>query len=303
MNTKATMAAATVLAALLTDGSVLAGESRVDFDFEASARADYDTNVGIAELDQNADTSDSVVKLGAGVDATIKASDHIGFRLGYDYSGSAYRRFSEFDLDLHHAIAEVSASSRVLDAALTAERFDGRLDGEPYLTVTQYSPSVSRLIADRAFLRGAWIASEKCFDDLPERNAHASAYRLDAYFLFDGMDRYLAMAWQSGDENAASTELDYRGRQAELTWGYRFTRSRMLLKTRIRFENRDYRNVTEDIGESRRDRRLRAGVTASLPIGEHFTLDATAARTLNTSNFEPAAIQKFVGGLELKAKF
>jgi hypothetical protein len=303
MQCENTMSAAIAIAALLAATTGFASESRATVEFDATVGADYDSNVGIAELDQSSGAADSVVNLGAGVTAVIKAGDHVGFRLGYEYSGSRYRQFSEFDLGLQHAVAEASVSSRILDAALTAERFDGRLDGEPYLTVTQYSPNVSKLIGGRVFLRAAFIASDKQFDALPGRNARAAAYRVDTYLLLDGMDRYVALAWQSNDENTDSAELDFHGHQAALTLGNRFVSSRVLLKTQLRYEQRDYLNVTEAIDEPRRDRRLRACVTASMPIGRHFSLDAKAERTLNSSNFGPADLDKFLGGLELKAKF
>lgn len=298
-----TMAAVTAIAVFLAATTGVAAAPAAKFDFDATVGADYDSNVGITELDENSGAADSVASFGAGVAGAFKAGEHVGLRLGWDYDASKHRQFSEFDLGLQHAVAGIDVTGNYLDAGISAERFDGRLDGEPYLTVTQYSPNVSKLIGSRVFVRAAWIASDKHFDALPERDAHADAYRLDAYLLLDGMDRYVALTWQAGSEDASSAELDYRGRQSALTYGQHLVGSRVMLKTQVRYEQRDYRNVTDAIDAPRRDRRLRILLTASIPVGEHFSFDATIERTRNRSNFEPAALDKFVGGCELKAKF
>lgn len=296
-------AAVTAIAALLVATAGSAAEPAAKFDFNATVGADYDSNVGIAELDENAGAADSVASFGAGIAAAFKAGEHVTLRLGWDYDASRHRQFSEFDLGLQHAVAGIDVTGHYVDAGLSAERFGGRLDGEPYLTVTQYSPNVSKLIGDRVFLRGALIASRKRFDELPGRDAHAKAYRFDTYLLLDGMDRYVALAWQDGNEDAASRELDYRGRQGAVTYGYRLEHSRVLLKTQIRYEWRDYLNVTEAIGAPRRDRRLRVLLTASVPVGGHCSFDARIERVQNDSTFDPAALDKYVGGLSLEAEF
>lgn len=304
MNTKTIIATFTVLLALLNT-DVLAGERSVKFDFEATAGVESDSNVGIVELDNTSGEADRATVLTAGAKLSIPIGQPLTLRVGYDYSDTSYEEFSEFDLGLHHALAEIAFSNRHIDLALTADRYAGVLDGEDYLTFDQVSPSVAKLIGKRIYLRAAYIESSKEYDQLSTRNADSSAARLDTYLLLNGMDHYLSLGLQQGNEDAIDDELDFDGMQASLGYGYklRLPLMQLNLKAQLRYEQRDYANVTAAIDMRRDDTRLRKSLTASIPFNEHVHLTGSIEHTDNDSNLESAVIDRMVYGIGLKLKF
>lgn len=305
MNTSTTLSAGLVLLAVLFAGNSRAGQDIVDFDFTASAGVEHDSNVGITEIDNNSGEADSATRLAAGVDVTIAPKKPLSLQFGYDYSDTAYRRFSEYDLSLHHAHAKLDWTNRVLNASLTADRFEGVLDGDDYLTLTQYSPSVSRLFDRRLYVRGAFIAAEKAYDALPERNAESHSGRLDTYLLFDGMNHYLSFSMQQTSEDAINPELDFDATRFALGYGYTFSLPLMQLKLKaqLRQERRDYLNITESIGQHRKDRRMRASLAAEIPFTDNFALEGSLEHSDNDSNLPAAAIEKRRLGVGIRIRF
>lgn len=304
MNTK-TLIVNTVLLAALLNANAFAGERSVKFDFEASAGVESDSNVGIVDLDNSSGEADRASVLTAGAKLSIPLGQPVTLRVGYDYSDTSYQEFSEFDLDLHHALAEVLFSNRHIDLALTADRYEGVLDGESYLTFDQASPSVAKLFGKRVYLRAAYITSSKEYDQLSTRNADGTAARLDTYLLLNGMDHYLSLGLQQGNEDAIDDELDYDGVQATLGYGYklRLPLMQLNLKAQLRYEQRDYANVTAAIDMPRNDQRLRKALTASVPFNDHLQLTGSIEHTDNDSNLESAVIDKMVYGIGLRLTF
>ncbi|MDX1498886.1 MAG: hypothetical protein R3176_03250 [Woeseiaceae bacterium] len=305
MNTRIYTIIAVVLLAVTLSAPASAGDARLEFGFDAAAGIEQDSNVGIAEIDTNTGEADSATRLEVGIDARLAATDRLSLRLGYDYTDLAYSEFSEFDLGLGHALAEVGLDLPIVDAAVTAERFDGRLDDEAYLVVTQVTPSLSKLVGRRVYLRAAYTAAEKEFDVLSSRNADNEALRGDVYLLLRGMDRYLALGLQSAEEDAVSAEYDYASTLVSLAYGHKVAIAGKPLKLKAQLSRlvRDYDNVTESIGEVRRDERTRSSLTATLEMSKSFMLEGKVERMASSSNLPAADLEKTVYGIALKVSF
>ena len=305
MNTRTLIATFAISLMTLLHVDAYAGERSVDFGFEASAGVETDSNVGIVEIDDTSGEADRASVLTAGFNLAVPVGKPLTLRLGYDYSGTSYQEFSEFDLDLHHALAEITFSNRHIDAALSADRYEGVLDGEQYLSFEQFSPSLAKLIGSRVYLRAAYIASTKDYDLLSTRNADGVAARLDTYLLLNGMDHFLSLGLQQGNEDAVDDQLDFDTWQASVAWGYRLRLPLMQLnlKAQLRYEQRDYANVTEAIGMRRDDTRLRTSLVAAIPFNDHLQLTGSVERSDNDSNLESAVIEKTVYGIGLKLTF
>lgn len=275
------------------------------FGFDAEAGFHSDSNVGISDIDDNSGTSDSAVKLSLGVNSTIPLGERFAIRLGYDYDDTAYQKLSEYDLSLHHGIAELSVDFDGFEAAVSADQFVASLDGDEYLIVSQVSPSLSRLFGNSVFARIAYTNATKEYEVLSTRDAGNESVRMDVYWLLDGMNRYIALGLQSSEENALDDELDFDGFQSMFTIGQnlKFSRLQVNLKTQLKFENRDYRNVTESIQDMRRDERLRASLSAAIPLPGNFEVKGTVEHARTESNLDSADIDKLSYGVSISASF
>lgn len=294
-----------VLTIITISSHSLADEDTSRFAFNGGANILYDSNVNLSGVDASTGEADTASKFDAGISATFKPHARTSLTFAYDYSATSYERFSEFDLVLHHAGAAFSYTGFGMDAGLSADKYFALLDGEDYLDITQFAPSISRLFGSRFYVRAGYTASTKQYDALPQRNADSGAWRVDNYLLLDGMNRYLALGLQTTTEDAVDPELDYESVTAMLTYGQRTDIGFMplQLKAQLRMERRDYNNVNADIGAPREDDRLRSTVSAEIPFSDHISLQGRVEHYDNDSNLATAMLDKFVYQLGLTASF
>ena len=297
---------ALAMLATVTVGTTGYADTRnASFDVDVEAGFHHDSNVGISDIDSVSGSSDTARKIELGVLAKIPLNELFALRLGYDYADTAYEELSEFDLGLHHGIAEFSLDTAGFVTSLAVERFVAVLDGDEYLEISQLTPSASKLIGNKLYVRAAFTDASKEYDAWMNRDAESESIRMDAYWLIDGMDRYIAVGLQSGKENALDDELDYESFVSILTLGQSLHLSRLPLelKAQVKLENRDYVNATESIQDLRRDDRLRASVGAAVPLSDHFELKAIVEHSNTESNLDSADVDKISYGVSISASF
>ena len=305
MNLPGNLLKGSALATLLIGAPGLADDQRFDFDFNAGIGAAYDSNVALLELDSNAGEADAATELEAGLGMTARIGGDFRLKAGYDYSATRYRRFSDFDLAMHHGHVSLTMRKGPVDSAVAVDRFEAVLSGQEYLTQTQVSPSISRLFVGRWYLRGAVTRADKSFSALDERDATSDALRIDAYLLLDGMQHYVAISAQVLNEDAVAAAYDYESAMGQLGWGYRFDRpaADIDLKVQLRYERREYGGVILESGRTRVDERIRAGLEVAIPFSEHVSVTASVEHTRNTSGIVDANVDRVVYAMEFGVAF
>jgi hypothetical protein len=267
----------------------------------ASAGYRYDSNVDIATTDTNTGETDTALSLNLGIDGAIPLGDRLSLGLNYGYMSTAYATFSSFDLAIHHARAALRYEVAGFDSALSFDRFAARVDGGQFLDIRQASPSLARLIGQKLYLRGSFTRAEKDFAGNPGRDAFNDAIRGDAYILIDGMERYVGLAYRIASEDAKAAEFDYEGSEAKITYAHRLQVRHMKLdwKTYLQVEHRDYAGAPEPDTAPRRDDRLRAGMSAAIPVSERIALKGELEYGANHSSFAAADFDEVVLGISV----
>lgn len=294
-----------LLGSLLISSALLAGENKASFAFDAKLGYLNDSNAGISDLDTNSGSADTATTYGLALSASLPISNHFVSRIGYDFNDTSYENLSQFDLGLHHAFAELTWKPSLLDANINVEKLSATLDGDDYLDLVQVTPSISRLIGNKVYLRGAYTQASKRYDTLPNRDASNDAYRADVYMLIDNMDRYIAVGIQNSEEDADDAAFDYSSLRWNMTYGHTFAvASRdMKFKASLSHEGRTYAIEDDSIGDNRQDKRMRLRVGADWHILEHVSLAAHVEHTDIRSNLESAILGKTVFGLGVNATF
>ncbi|MDX1480511.1 MAG: surface lipoprotein assembly modifier [Woeseiaceae bacterium] len=286
---------------------VLTAARADDPEFGLEARIGYlsDSNVNVAELNENTGASDTAVDLDFGIDGKLPLGERVSANFGYDYSGTQYSEFTEFNLALHQLRGGLNLKAAGFDAGLLAERYVAKLDGDDFLEISQVTPSLGRLFGDRLYLRGAWTAAEKTYAENELRDASNRSLRADAYVLLDGMNRFISLGYVSSSENALDETLDYDGDRLLLGFGQRFGEGErsLMLRLRAQFEIRDYAGFDESIEDTRSDERFRAEATATWGLTEHLSIEGKAAYADNQSNLETATYSETVLGLSIGVSF
>lgn len=293
------------VASVVAAKPAFAAADRPTIRFNAGAGYQYDSNVNVADLDTNTGEADNALLLGLGLEAKFPLGNRLSFTAGYGYDSTTYQAFSDFDLAIHHLQAVANYKLAGFDTAVTLDHVSARLDGDSYLDATQVAPSLARLFGERLYLRGSIVGAEKSYTANEARKADNDALRADAYILFDGMQRYLALSHVRDSEDALASEFDYDGMRSKLTYGHRLEigRAKVDLKTHLQFENRDYPEVTDSSGAPRRDERLRAGLCAAVPLSQRLELRGEAEYANNRSNLAAADFDETVYSLNIGASF
>lgn len=282
-----------------------AEDERFDFGFDATVGGQYDSNVALVDLDSNAGEPDLSTLLEAGISLQTALTDNTSLKLGYDYSGTSYKTYSEFDLALHHGHASVTTRRDTFDAGISLDRYEGVLSGDDYLSLTQLSPNVSRLFGERWYVRGAFLLTDKSYATVEARDATARAARADVYYLMEGLRHYVALGTQFTSEDATDSAYDFAGTQAIVTYGreVQWLAADIDLKAQFRFENRDYEGANTIGEETRRDRRMRLRLSMAFPFSDHVSLDTWLEQTHNQSTLEEANLDRTIVGTQLSVSF
>lgn len=262
------------------------GEVADAVSFEVGAGLEYDSNVAILELDAQTGAGDAAASLEFGVAYDRPADAKLDFGAGYNFSDTAHEDFSEFDVRIHRASANASYDLGRFDVGATLQHADAELDGAEFMTLTQLSPYLSRLVGRRLFLRFAYADTHKDFADNPARNAATDSFSSDAYVFVNGLKTYLVFGHRYDDEDARAAELDYTGQRFGVQLSQRFSAGarEITLRAHLRAESRDYRSVTPSLGEVRRDDRRELGAVADIPLGPRVLARIGVRRADNESN-------------------
>jgi hypothetical protein len=294
-----------LLAACMFSFAARAEADGPELGIDAGAGYRHDSNVNIASTDTNTGEADNALLLKLGIDGAVPLSDKLSLELGYGYTSTTYATFSGFDLAVHHARAALRNKGAGFDSALSLDRFAARVDGGHFLDIHQASPSLSRLVGRKLYLRGSFTWASKNFAGKPERDASNNAVRGDAYILIDGMERYVAFVYRIEREDAKVGEFDYRGTEAKMAYGQRLQAGRMKLdwKMHLLVENRNYAKGPEPDSPPRRDERLRAGMSAAIPLSERIALKGEFEYGRNESNFAATNFNELVYSIGVAATF
>jgi hypothetical protein len=271
--------------------------------FEVGAGLEYDSNVAVLELDASTGAGDTAAlfELGAAYDRPGDAK--LDFGGGYNFSETAHEDFSAFDVRIHRGSARIAYDLGRLDVGATLQHAAAELDGSDFMTLTQLSPYLSRLVGERLFLRFAYGDTDKNFAGDPGRDAATSSLSSDAYVFVNGLKTYFVFGHRYDDENAGDAEFDYTGQRLGLQLSQRFpARAREItMRTYLRGESRDYRSATASIGALRRDDRREIEVLAEIPLGRRVLTRVGIKRADNESNLPSVDFAETVISVEFTA--
>ncbi len=271
--------------------------------FEVGAGLEYDSNVAVLELDASTGAGDSAALLQLGVAYDRPAGTKLDFGGGYNFSETAHEDFSAFDVRIHRGSGSIAYDLGRFDVGATLQHAYAELDGSEFMTLTQLSPYLSRLVGQRLFLRFAYADTDKDFADDPQRDAATSSLSSDAYVFVNGLKTYLVFGHRYDDEDAEEAALDYTGQRLAVQLSQRFragTRD-ITLRTYLRGESRDYRAATASIGAPRRDDRGEIEVLAEIPVGPRVLTRVSLKRADNESNLPSVDFAETVFSVEFTA--
>jgi opacity protein-like surface antigen len=298
--------------------AALAGEpgatketSGPSFDVEIAAGVDYDSNISVNQLDTNTGQDDFAAALEADFDLTVPLGPNTEFQLGYGFSQSLHFDFTDFDLQSHLATADISHDFGIAEIGAAYRFANSRLGGDPFLTMHQVNPYISKFIGKTLYVRAGYTWSDKDFEEPtaisppPTRDARNSSFGGDVYIFLDGVKTYIVGGYEREMEKAVSDEFDFHGDNFRVRFAqrFRFGASDAELSLGYRLEDRNYDNVTPSILTERDDKRQRFQADLELSITDNAFVRLEYEYGDYRSNLPSADFKQNLAGVRLGLKF
>ncbi|HBK92453.1 MAG TPA: hypothetical protein DDZ68_12365 [Parvularcula sp.] len=240
------------------------------FSAEFSAGVEYDDNVSVIDIDNNTGTDDFAAVFDGEVEFAPDIGDDSSFALGYSFSQSLYETFDDFNLQSHLASVDASHDLGIFEIGGAYRFAHSRLGGSPFLTLHQFSPSLSRFFGESLYLRGEYTYTDRNFIGRIDRDGDSHAGAGDAYFFMNGAKTYIALGYRWEKEDAVDPQFDFQGDTLRARFSQRFPLGTRDGHFRIgyRYENRDYSSITPSISALREDKRHRFNAEIEVPLGK-----------------------------------
>jgi hypothetical protein len=273
--------------------------------FRVGTGLEYDSNVAVLELDATSGEGDMAALVDLGVGFNANPTERFNFAADYNFSDMMHEEFDEYDVRIQRGSATGSFDFGRVDIGASYHHALADLDGDDFLTLSQTSPFVTKLIGERLFLRLAYAYTDKDFATSPGRDATTNSFDTEVFVFVDGVKTYLSFGYRYDDEDAIDPQFDFAGNRFKAQFARRVALAsrEITVKTYLRLEDRDYLNPTLSIGEVRDDRRLQLEAVAEIPLTARIETQISYKYSDNQSNLPSLDFDENVLTVSFSADF
>ena len=279
--------------------------SQPEFKVEVEAGVEYDSNVGVAELDRNTGASDSALLLGGNAVLEWAPIKRLTTKVGYDFSSKTYSEQSDFNLQIHRGFGEAVLDLDIVEAGVAYNHATALLDGATFLTLQDTTLHVSRLFAKQLYVRLSAHHQDKDFETDTRRNAEADGFGGDIFWFFNQARSFIAIGGKSLEEDAVGAEFDHDATNLKARFSHKFdfAGKEHQLKIGWQHEARDYDNITPSIGAVREDDRQTISAEIETGLTERLALVGKLQATESDSNLPSADYSEEIASLGVRFRF
>lgn len=188
---------------------------------DASAAWVSESNLVLSESDVVSRKGDQSINADLVVGVSGQADNGWNFSAHYNGSSTRYQELTEFNLLTHLLMGNASYDLDNVSLGMEGYTAKAYLDGSDYLTIAQFTPNLSAMISDHLFFYGATGYSRRDFDLQPERSSSGPVLNLRFYYLLDGLNHHLLLAYHGRDTSASDDSFDAKVEQLSLEWSRR----------------------------------------------------------------------------------
>jgi len=233
-----------------------------------------DSNVGVDELDQLSTQGDSAITLSAKAGAKIQLAERVELRASVSLSDKSFNDFDQFDLTTSLFSLQSSYDFLKFKFGGGMRYISTDLASNSFLSNQQLYAFATHRLNKRWFFRGELNFADKEFDLESSRDTSREKIGIDAYYFLDGTKRLWSYGLQFADEQSESNNDQFSRDITTVKVKYSqltnvFARD-VRLEAQVRYQTRDYGAVDSRIGEVREDDRVRAKISAEVPIADKW---------------------------------
>lgn len=275
------------------------------FSFDLSVGIERDSNLLVSEIDVVSRKSDFLGFFDAEIDYEKMLGNTTEFSASYDFFQTIHEQYSDYNLQIHSATARVNHEFSRISGTLAYNYIYSSLDGSSFLAFHRISPSASGFLSKSLFVRSAFDFTSKDFDKHTERDSTVLSPTLGVYFLVNGRNTYVYARYRYVDEDADDSQYSFSGHSLRvgLTHRLSFLNRPSKLRLGVRFRDRDYVGVTNEIGKARRDQRGDLDLSFEIQLNRGFYCTLEYGYKDNSSNLEDVDYDEQVASFRIGKRF
>jgi len=274
------------VAGVLSSSPALAGA-----EFGVSIVSEYDSNI-LPEADiTTQNQGDWATGTSGYLGWESKYKNGFEWQGRYEYSATRWEQATAFDTDLQTGYIRFGYNSGPHTSDLVALMATADLQGQPFMTLRRLSPAYGYFLSSKWYLRTQLDIGDKTFELYPERDATQLGARASLFWMLNRTQNYLSLRGVFRNEDTRTEPYGYQSFNTRLRWKYRI--GELSLLTQGSWEIRNYEAVWTEIGERRRDNRIRVTAGLEYPLWWGLTVEAEAGRDMYHSNLAAADYQQY----------
>lgn len=271
-------------------------------DFHLSVHNEYDSSVGLSELDDFTRESDFAWILKSGLKGRWRDGETFSFSSHYEYSNHNYSNQNAYDQSLHHISLNPQLKFGNLKVGLRHDSVFVELAGEGFMDYKLNSLAAEGPLAPTLYLRVAYSLADKTLDNYPERSAETDAWSGDLFWFSDSGKHALAFSTKVSEEDARAQQYDYTGKQWKLGYTHKFRIASFASKFKLAhtLSSRRYHFTNEENPERRADDKRSNEISIESKVNKKLTLMASLEWVDNHSNLASVNYEEEISTIGLR---
>lgn len=302
MNNK-TLFSVILLSAIFSTHFAQANKNEINFNF--SADAEYDSSVGITELDDYTREGDSAWIVKGGLKGRWQQNETFSLRSHYELTSRNYATQNAYDQLQHHISLNPQFAFSKVKVGFRHDTLLIDLAGEKFMNYQLNSLAIEGAISPAFYLRVAYNFADKKLHDFSERSADIQDWTGDLFWFSKSGKHLIVLSTKTGEENARVDQYDFDSTQWKLGYAYKFKMGDHPTKIKLtQTQNkRRYSFVDDNNPQARADNKQTSEVSLETELHPKFLLTAGIKFANNNSNVASVAYKEEITAVGVHLKF
>lgn len=273
-----------------------------NIDFDLSVHNEYDSSVGLTELDDFTREGDSAWILKSGIKSRWQGGETFSFAAHYEYTNHNYNNQDAYDQSLHHFSLNPQLKFGELKVGLRHDSVFVGLAGDEFMDYELNSLAFEGPLAPGFYVRVAYSLADKTLHNFPERSAKADTLSGDVFWFSESGKHALALSTKTSEENARAQQFDYAGKQWKLSYTRKFQLGSLASKFRLAhsLNSRRYHFADLESPQRRADDKRGNEISIESKLNDNLSLMASFEWIDNRSNLASVAYEEELSAIGLR---
>lgn len=273
--------------------------------FHVSAEGEYDSSVGISELDDFTREADSAWIVKGGAKGRWQGVENFSLGAHYEFTNHNYSEQNAYDQTLHHFSLSPQLKLSAVNLGFRHDNVIAELAGDEFMDYRQNAFSAEGSLSPAFYLRIAYNMADKSLTDYAERNADVNFWSGDLFWFSTTGEHFIALSIKSTEEDARDDLYDFDGNQWKLAYTRKFHIGEYVSKLKFAHseEKRDYTQEELVEGPVRKDDKSVNEISFESGLSKHVAFVASLELVNNNSNVASVAYDEEVTSIGLRCSF